>query len=71
MRSHAQSTLADAEAEIGEAVDLIVHVGRETGRRVVHEVAAINGYDRVTQQFSFELVSSQEPVQPVGSEKRR
>src|ERR1700686_4583973 len=46
MRSHAQSTFADTEAEIAEAVDFVVHVERQPGRRVVREVLAIRGYDR-------------------------
>ena len=32
MRSHAQATFSDAEAEIGEAVDFVVHIERKPGR---------------------------------------
>jgi pilus assembly protein CpaF len=56
MRSHAQSTYSDTEAEIGECVDYVVHVDREPGRRVVREVLALNGYDRMTQRFRHEMV---------------
>ncbi len=54
MRSHAQSTFADTEAEIGEAVDFVVHIERKPGRRVVREVLAIQGYDRGTKHFMIE-----------------
>ena len=40
MRSHAQTTFSDTEAEIGEAVDFVVHVERQPGRRIVREVLA-------------------------------
>src|ERR1700730_13272668 len=46
MRSHGQSTFSDTEAEIGEAVDFVVHVERKPGRRIVREVLALHGYDR-------------------------
>jgi pilus assembly protein CpaF len=58
MRSHAQTTFADTEAEIGEAVDFVVHVERQPGRRRIREVLALNGYDRISQQFKFEMVYS-------------
>ena len=32
MRSHAQTTFSDTEAEIGEAVHFVVHVERQPGR---------------------------------------
>jgi pilus assembly protein CpaF len=54
MRSHAQSTFSDTEAEIGEAVDFVVHIERKPGSRVVREVLAIQGYDRDTKQFMIE-----------------
>src|SRR5208283_2497816 len=44
MRSHQQATYEDVEAEIGEAVNFIVHVEREPGRRVIREVLRLNGY---------------------------
>jgi pilus assembly protein CpaF len=56
LRSHSQSTFEDVEAEIGEAVDYVVHVEREPGRRVIREVLRLDGYDRRSQQFQFEMV---------------
>ena len=41
LRSHSQATFEDVEAEIGEAVDLVIHVEREPGRRVDPRSAAI------------------------------
>src|SRR5579863_4384210 len=54
MRSHAQSTYSDTEAEIGEAVDFVVHIERKPGCRVVREVLAIRGYDRDAKLFMIE-----------------
>jgi len=56
LRSHSQATFEDVEAEIGEAVDFIVHIEREPGRRVVREVLRLADYDRRAQQFRFEAV---------------
>jgi pilus assembly protein CpaF len=56
MRSHAQTTFSDTEAEIGEAVDFVVHVERQEGRRIVREVLALRGYDRDTKRFLIEPV---------------
>jgi pilus assembly protein CpaF len=56
LRSHSQATFEDIEAEIGEAVDYVVHVEREPGRRVIREVLRLDEYDRRSQQFRFELV---------------
>ena len=56
LRSHFQATFEDIEAEIGEAVNYVVHVEREPGRRAVREVLRLNDYDRRTQQFQFEIV---------------
>lgn len=56
MRSHGQAMFSDVEAEIGEAVEFVIHVERQPGRRVVREVLALNGYDRSSQQFKFEAV---------------
>lgn len=56
MRNHAQSTFSDTEAEIGEAVDLVVHVERQPGRRVLREVLAIRGYDRGARHFLIETL---------------
>jgi pilus assembly protein CpaF len=56
LRSNAQATFSDIEAEIGEAVDFVVHVAREPGRRVIREVQQLNGYDRSNQSFQMEQV---------------
>ena len=56
MRSHAQSTFCDTEAEIGEAVDFVIHVERQPGRRILREVLAIRGYDRDAKRFLIESV---------------
>jgi pilus assembly protein CpaF len=56
MRNHAQTNFSDTEAEIGEAVDFVVHVERQPGRRVVREVLAIRGYDRDAKHFLIEPV---------------
>jgi len=56
MRNHAQSTFSDTEAEIGEAVDVVIHVERQPGRRILREVLAIRGYDREAKRFQFEHV---------------
>src|SRR6202012_5378216 len=51
MRSHAQATISDVEAEIAEAVNLVVHVERQPGRRRISEVLEIEAYDRRLQRF--------------------
>lgn len=56
MRSHQQATVEDIEAEIGEAVDFVIHIERQAGRRAVREVIRLNGYERRAQQFLFEQV---------------
>ena len=56
LRSNSQATFSDIEAEIGEAVDLVIHVDREPGRRVIREVLQLNGYDRSKQSFQMEPV---------------
>ena len=56
LRSHSQATFEDIEAEIGEAVDYVVHVEREPGRRIIREVLRLNGYDRHAQSFQMEPV---------------
>jgi pilus assembly protein CpaF len=56
MRNHAQTTFPDTEAEIGEAVDFVVHVERKQGHRIVREVLAIRGYDRDAKRFLIEPV---------------
>jgi len=54
MRNHAQTTSSDTEAEIAEAVDFVVHVERQPGRRIVREVLALRGYDRDAKRFVIE-----------------
>ena len=56
MRNHAQTTFSDTEAEIGEAVDFVVHVERQPGRRILREVLAVRGYDRDAKRFLIELI---------------
>ena len=56
MRNHGQTTFSDTEAEIGEAVDFVVHVERKPGRRIVREVLALHGYDRDSKRFLIEPV---------------
>jgi pilus assembly protein CpaF len=56
MRSHAQTTFSDTEAEIGEAVDFVVHVERRPPRRILREVLALRGYDRDAKRFLIEPV---------------
>jgi type IV secretory pathway TrbD component len=45
MRSHAQSTISDLEAEIGEAVDFDIHVERQPGRHIIREVLRLQACD--------------------------
>jgi len=56
MRNHAQTTFSDTEAEIAEAVDFVVHVERQPGRRIIREVLALRGYDRDAKRFLIEPV---------------
>ena len=56
VQSHPQTLLADVEAEIGEAVDYVVHLDRRQGRRVVREVLRVEDYNRPAQRFETELV---------------
>src|ERR1700740_91004 len=51
MRSHSQTTFSDTEAEIGEAVDFVVHIDLNPVCRLVREVLAIHGYDRDGKRF--------------------
>jgi pilus assembly protein CpaF len=64
LRSHSQATFEDVEAEIGEAVDYVVHVEREPGRRVVREVLRLEDYDRRTQQFNSRRFTARFNPQP-------
>jgi pilus assembly protein CpaF len=56
MRDHAQTTFSDTEAEIGEAVDFVVHVERRPPCRILREVLALRGYDRDAKRFLIEPV---------------
>ena len=60
MRVHAQTTFSDTEAEIAEAVDFVVHMERQPGRRTIRKVLRLIGYDRRTEQFRFEAVPSEQ-----------
>ena len=51
-----QTTFSDTEAEIAEAVDFVVHVERQPGRRIVREVLGLRGYDRDAKRFLIEPV---------------
>jgi pilus assembly protein CpaF len=67
MRGHAQTTFSDTEAEIAEAVDFVVHVERQPGKRIIREVLRLNGYDRRTEQFRFESIYGSETASISGS----
>lgn len=56
MRSHQQARMEEIEAEISEAVDFVIHIERQPGRRAVREVVKLSGYDRRLQQFVCEQV---------------
>jgi len=56
MRNHSQITYSDVEAEIGEAVDFVVHLERQPGRRSLREVLALRGYDREAKRFLIDPV---------------
>jgi pilus assembly protein CpaF len=56
MRNHAQTTFSDTEAEIGEAVDFVVHIERQPGGRAIREVLALRGYDRDARRFLIDPV---------------
>jgi pilus assembly protein CpaF len=56
MRSHAQATFSDVEAEIGGSVDLVVHIERGPGGRTIREVLRMIGYDRNTRRFLYEPI---------------
>jgi pilus assembly protein CpaF len=68
MRNHAQTTFSDTKAEIGEAVDLVVHVERQPGRRMLREV---RGYDRDAKLFLIAPVfeAQRGEPRPVGPQK--
>jgi pilus assembly protein CpaF len=56
LHSHPQLSYADVEAEIGDAVDYVVHIERQQGRRTIREVLRVDSYDRRAQQFQLEYV---------------
>jgi pilus assembly protein CpaF len=47
---------ADVEAEIAEAVDYVVHIERQPGRRFIREVLRLVSYDRRNERFETELL---------------
>jgi pilus assembly protein CpaF len=61
MRNHPQATFADIGAEIAEAVDFVVHIERQPGRRSVREVLAVRGYDRDAKRFLIEPAFEVQP----------
>jgi pilus assembly protein CpaF len=61
MRNHSQATFVDTEAEIAEAVDFVVHVERQPGRRIIREVLTLRGYDRDAKRFLIEPVFGVQP----------
>jgi pilus assembly protein CpaF len=63
IRSHPQTTFTDTEAEIGDAVDFVVHIERKPGHRVIREVLALRGYDRDAKRFLIEPVFEVEHAQ--------
>ncbi len=65
MRNDAQTTFADIEAEIAEAVDFVVHIERQPGCRAIREVIALRGYDQDAKRFLIEPVFQENrEVQP-------
>lgn len=64
MRNHAQTTFTDTEAEIGEAVDFVVHIERQEGRRIVRQVLALRGYDRDAKRFLIEPLFEAQHAKP-------
>ena len=56
MRNHAQTTFIDTEAEIADAVDFVVHVERQPGRRAIREVLGLSGFDRDAKRFVIDPV---------------
>jgi len=55
--------LLDTEAEIGEAVDFVVHVERQDGRRIVREVLAFV-VRREAKRFLIEPVFEVQRTEP-------
>jgi pilus assembly protein CpaF len=62
VRSHAHAAIEDIEAEIAEAVDYVIHVERERGRRAIREVLRLAEYDRHCHRFEIESVYSDASV---------
>lgn len=56
MRHHPQTRLSDVEQEVAQAVDVVVHVDRTSGRRTVEEVLHVRGYDRAFERFQVEPI---------------
>jgi pilus assembly protein CpaF len=61
VRNHVQTTFLDLKAEIAEAVDFVVNVERQPGRRVIREVLALRGYGRDCKRVAIEPVLEVQP----------
>jgi pilus assembly protein CpaF len=49
-------------ANIGSAVDLLVHIGRIKGRRIISEVVGVEGFDNEKQECRLRVVSSSSEI---------
>ncbi len=56
LRNHQQTSYKDVEAEIGEAVDYVIHIERLPGRRFIREVLRVEDYDRESERLQTEYV---------------
>ena len=56
MRSHQQSNRDDIASEIAESVQVVLQVSRFPEGRAIHEVIAVQGYDRTSKTFQVETV---------------
>jgi pilus assembly protein CpaF len=60
MRAHAQNNFDETQAEIGDAVDYVIHLDRGGGRRAIGEILQLHGYDRSTRRFLAEPIINAE-----------
>jgi len=44
-------------ANIGSAVDLLVHIGRTKGQRAVSEIVAVRGFDNERNECRFDALN--------------
>ena len=44
-------------ANIGNAVDLLIHIGRVKGQRTVSEIVAVQGFDNEKNECRFEVLN--------------